>query len=546
MTRSFAAIVLLASILSGCTGGTGFSPSPSTALPATKPGGSEAQVTFTMHWPSASTSAISRRTPLYVPSTAKSVSITVNGGTPQVLNAPSTTLVIDAPVGTDTFLFQTYDETGGQGHVLSETSVTQSIVSGAANTISAVLNGVIASLKLAVNPSNFPAGTPGSFPIQATAMDADGNVIVGSSNFSVPISLSIEDPANTGTLSLTSASIASPSGTADLHYDGLTLISATVIAQSGSAFAYASVTPTPTVYIIKVAGEPQWIAQQGSGGDIWFTNSNNTVVAMEATGSVIHTYTIPTASAFPEGIAYGENGSMWFAESNTSKIGQVTSAGVFTEYTTLFGDDTPQLLTDRGDETVWYTSGAAANHIGYVNEASGLQGEITLPAPTDSSFTSTIPYGIAEGPDGDLYVTENENDMIGHAANPFSGVALTPIASGSGAEQIVRGPDGNLWFTQDYLGEIGRITPNSYGVTEFQTLSPNSGPTGIAVGADGALWFTENSLNRIGRITTSGVATEYQLPSGSTYVNLQGIVGSSDGSIWFCESNNSAIGKLVE
>jgi len=33
------------------------------------------------------------------------------------------------------------------------------------------------------------------------------------------------------------------------------------------------------------------------------------------------------------------------------------------------------------------------------------------------------------------------------------------------------------------------------------------------VGADGALWFTEQNVNRIGRITTAGVITEFPVPS---------------------------------
>jgi hypothetical protein len=156
---------------------------PKAAQPQTA---TTAQVTFTIHW--SSTTASTQRKPAYVPATALSVSVTVNGGQTQVLNAPATTLAIDAPVGTDLFTFQTYDEPNGQGNVLSRAAISKTIVDGAANTISAVLNGVVAALGLSVN-ATFPAGTTGSFAISASAKDADGNTIVGPGDYSVPTTL---------------------------------------------------------------------------------------------------------------------------------------------------------------------------------------------------------------------------------------------------------------------------------------------------------------------------------------------------------------------
>ena len=49
---------------------------------------------------------------------------------------------------------------------------------------------------------------------------------------------------------------------------------------------------------------------------------------------------------------------------------------------------------------------------------------------------------------------------------------------------IAAGPDGNLWFAGSLGGNIGRITPAG-AVTEF----PASDAISIAAGPDGALWF---------------------------------------------------------
>src|SRR5262249_23925963 len=72
---------------------------------------------------------------------------------------------------------------------------------------------------------------------------------------------------------------------------------------------------------------------------------------------------------------------------------------------------------------------------------------------------------------------------------------------------ITRGPDGNLWFTENLAGKIGRITPAGV-ITEFN-LTPGSQPVQITAGPDGNLWFTENVPSRIGRITPAGVITEF-------------------------------------
>jgi len=66
---------------------------------------------------------------------------------------------------------------------------------------------------------------------------------------------------------------------------------------------------------------------------------------------------------------------------------------------------------------------------------------------------------------------------------------------------ITKGPDGNLWFTEQN-GRIGRISPSGL-VTEYPTPSASGSPYGIAVGSDGNIWFTETTLasgNRIGRL----------------------------------------------
>jgi streptogramin lyase len=548
-----ASAALIGLLAAGCQGGGTAGPSLTPANPGSPPKApASAQVTFTMHWPSTTTSA-AQRTPKYVPATARSVSVTVNGGTPQYLNAPSTTLVINAPVGTDTFAFQTFDEQNGQGNVLSQASITQTIVANTANVVSATLNGVVASLQISLSNPTPNAGVPATVHVNVAAKDADGNTIVGAGDYSTPVHLTISDPANSGTLSLSSTTIPNASTAPTLTYNGGTLANASVVASaSGVTSAAATFSPTPTFYQFSIptsTNRPQWIAA-GSDGNMWFTENPGSAVARVTPAGVVTEFTIPTANAQPQMIIGASDGNLWFAEFATtpspgsSKIARLTTTGAFTEYSTLFAPpppDNPLGLVDRGDGNIWYVANGSSR-VGFQGISSGVAGETSIPTANSG------PFGISTAPDNNLYYTESAVDKIGRIANLFTAQSEISLTAGTVPESIVRGPDGNLWFTENGRGNIGRLSPSSFSVTgEFPTLTANSQPVGITVGQDGALWFTENGLDKIGRITTGGTVSEYASPV--TGLGLRGIAVAPDGSLWFCEPgtglNPGRVGKLV-
>ena len=55
---------------------------------------------------------------------------------------------------------------------------------------------------------------------------------------------------------------------------------------------------------------------------------------------------------------------------------------------------------------------------------------------------------------------------------------------------MILGPDGNVWFSETEVSQIGRITPKGH-ITEFKDgISPGARPLSIMV-RDGMLWFSE-------------------------------------------------------
>jgi streptogramin lyase len=166
-----------------------------------------------------------------------------------------------------------------------------------------------------------------------------------------------------------------------------------------------------------------------------------------------------------------------------------------------------------------------------------------FPVPTLQSF----PSGIAAGPDGALWFTEQVTSKIGRITTDGTVTEFT-LPTGSVAPYgITAGPDNALWFADHQANKIGRITTAGV-VTDFLVPTGSSSPFIVTPGPDGALWFTEWTASKIGRITTAGVITEFPIPTANS--SPEGITLGPDGALWFTESCisggcNGAIGRIT-
>jgi virginiamycin B lyase len=140
------------------------------------------------------------------------------------------------------------------------------------------------------------------------------------------------------------------------------------------------------------------------------------------------------------------------------------------------------------------------------------------------------PLGLVAGPDGNLWFTEGNRDVVGRVTPDGVITEFHTPTAGSQPGAITLGPDGALWFAEVSGNNIGRITTSGT-VTEFAIPTAYSHPSGIAVGADGALWFTEWNVAKVSRVTVDGHMTEY--PAGAATPNQ--IVRGADGDMWFTD-----------
>jgi streptogramin lyase len=154
-----------------------------------------------------------------------------------------------------------------------------------------------------------------------------------------------------------------------------------------------------------------------------------------------------------------------------------------------------------------------------------------------------------EGKNAAVWQVSATGEMVRTADDPklplgeAASFPLRPtVPSGGIYTPGVIGADGNLWFGIQSGGSIGRLTPTGE-LTEFREClrygQPYFGPETLVRGAEGNIWFTslaERSLPNIvdpasiGMVTPAGAITQFY--AGVT-VEPKTIAADSEGGAWF-------------
>ena len=323
----------------------------------------------------------------------------------------------------------------------------------------------------------------------------------------------------------------------------------------------------------------------GPDGALWFTQIGaNRIGRMTTDGVLTDEWTVPTPNSQPDGIAIGPDGSVWFAEVLGNRIGRLMPDGTIVEYPVPTPDSRPTEVAVGPDGHVWFTErgtiAAPGSKVGKVDPSTGSVSDYVV-------RPGSRPLGIVAGPDGNMWFTEQAGNRVGRIST--AGVLLDeyemPLPNSQPWEPTV-GPDGAIWFTQFTGNRIGRVTVDGT-LTEYAIPTPASGPNVIVSGPDpnpahdcahqrqsgsglfatrsatggaaasafgacvaamaqsDSLWFAETLRNKIGRITTTGVVTEFPIPSADT--QPVGVAAGPDGHVWFAESataTGNRIGRL--
>jgi len=213
------------------------------------------------------------------------------------------------------------------------------------------------------------------------------------------------------------------------------------------------------------------------------------------------------------------------------------SGPVVSEFGGLTTNAGPWGIAPGPDGNLWFTE-EKLDGVGRITPGA-IVTEFTAGFPTGS------PRGIVSGPDGNLWVAMAGGNGAIAKVTKSGEVIEYPVATAGDPNDVAVGPDNNLWYVDPAANLIGRITTGG-SITEFTAgLTGSSGPSYITKGPDGALWFTEANAGRIGRITTDGTITEFSSGiSGSSQPS--DIAAGPDGNLWFTEqADPGAIGRIT-
>src|SRR5581483_4871251 len=257
---------VLLPLLAACGGGPQLTPPPTLPRQGSP---SSVEVQFTIALP-ARTAAAARRDPRYVSASTKSAAVTVTpaGGVraaPVVIACSSTACSgqVPAQVGSDTFAVSLYDAPNATGHLLSTGSAVQTIVLDAANVVSVTFDGVVAGLRVGLSQTSTTRCFATTLGVAVSALDADGNTIVGPGSYvdangnSLTVTLNDADTSGSTALAQTTLT-APPAQPIPLTYNGKAATQAIVTATApGVAKATATLAfPASTAHNLYAVSIP--------------------------------------------------------------------------------------------------------------------------------------------------------------------------------------------------------------------------------------------------------------------------------------------------
>ena len=116
------------------------------------------------------------------------------------------------------------------------------------------------------------------------------------------------------------------------------------------------------------------------------------------------------------------------------------------------------------------------------------------------------------------------------------------MAPGSGPHGLLR-QEGNIWFTANYKGYMGKMTPSTGVVIEYPLPAPVIDPHSLVFDHQGIIWFTAERGNSVGRLDPQSRELRVE-PLSTSDSEPYGIAVNSKGIPFFCEFGTNKLGII--
>ncbi|MGD0968412.1 MAG: hypothetical protein ABR949_09020 [Candidatus Aquilonibacter sp.] len=530
--RRFVPIAVLA--LTACGGGGG---AVTPSAPQTNPGSpntNSQRVAISLIVPVNSGTTNAARRPAYISASALGAGIVVTQGATTVnatidLSSSSSactgsgssrtcTTTVTVPTGNDVFTVTIYNQAPvsnaipAGAAILGVGSSTVNVVSGSTASVQVFVGGEIAHLGATIPSGSLPAnGQPQSAVIVIAPTDFGDNAITA--------------------------------GTSDPYANPITVA---VSESGGSGYASLSLNGGAASSSVQVTKSTDSVTLEYSGGG---APGYSFTITLSASGVASQSSTIAPLIASIGGSAVTSVGLNGTISNVTLAVGEAGSSRTYT----------PALASCTNIASIGSLSGSGASATLPVNgggtaSASGCtltitdSGSVALVLPiTNTPIGASVtvngtqiteyggygtPFGIAKGPDGNIWFTDQTTQEV-EAFGPASLTIQYQYATGANLWDIATGSDGALWVADQGNGGALRVTPSG-----IETQYPFSGtPQGIAPGPNGLMLIADNTSGGVWTLDAGGLFTILPFSPSGTPSEVTWVPGGASGDAWFAETN---------
>src|SRR5438128_4217241 len=247
------------------------------------------------------------------------------------------------------------------------------------------------------------------------------------------------------------------------------------------------------------------------------------------TGASLGTFAAGGALSGPTGLVFGPDGNLYVTSIDNGKV--LRYNGTTGAFLNTFVDNIPHSFVVVDPQT---QEGFAVGPLGlafgpdgnlyvsndFTNDVRGYNGTTGASLGIFASAGLDAPTGLIFGPDGNLYVSSFNSSSV-ERYNGRTGAAMGTFAAGGGLdgpEQLVFGPDGNLYVSSFNSNSVLRYSGTKGGFERAFVTAGSGGlnaPTGLAFGRDGNLYVSSNGSDEVLRHDgDTGVFKNIFVPAG--------------------------------
>ena len=198
------------------------------------------------------------------------------------------------------------------------------------------------------------------------------------------------------------------------------------------------------------------------------------------------------------------------------------------------------------DGSIWYT-GQAGSLLGRLNPVTGEFKEYPIKAPPESARLpyGVGPHGLTADAGGNIWFTAQLAGYVGKLDPKSGGIVeyRMPDPKARDPHTPIFDQKGTLWFTLQNSDMVGRIIPSTGEVKVVRVPTAASQPYGIVVNSKGVPFFVELTGARVASIDPDTMAVrEYPLPHAGTMPRR--IALTSDDAVWYTDYGRGYLGRL--